>query len=523
MRITQLHAENVLALKAIDIQIPDGQNIVEISGANGAGKSSCLASIMWALCGGNEIPEKPVHEGADEAVAEVVLDGKFRVKRTIKPDRKSRLEITGADGVKSTSGQKLLNDLLDIRTIDPMRFARLGETADGLKEQREVLLSMLQLPFDLKAERAKYAGLYELRREKKRELDGIEKLMKSVERPTVDVNGSKEISGVAVAERLAAAEREVAANTAIRQAAARAQAATESIVMDRNRLAFREGIDNSALLNHQRIVDEAGVELAKMPDVEQEILKLTANIQTLEETLADLRVKLSTASKARQTREVVKGRIERGLIMVENDKATLTATRTELAELSADVEKAKAIEAEAHVKADALVDPNLDTIRAELKAVEIRNGHIRKAAEFRKTERIFLDKQAEVDAIQGDMDAIKAKVDAAKAKYAQSVISKDNLADQVAVDVRQGCLDLVESAAIIKSQEDNLQDAAEALKISYVRFNNGVGINLDVIDAQVSLANVQKNLAEGIYDYIMANARLDRLMGRAFLKEENLK
>ncbi len=413
MRITQLIASNVLALKAVDIIIPDGQNVVEISGANGAGKSSCLASIMWALCGGNEIPEKPVHEGADEAVAEVVLDGKFRVKRTIKPDRKSRLEITGADGVKSTSGQKLLNDLLDIRTIDPMRFARLGETADGLKEQREVLLSMLQLPFDLKAERAKYAGLYELRREKKRELDGIEKLMKSVERPTVDVNGSKEISGVAVAERLAAAEREVAANTAIRQAAARAQAATESIVMDRNRLALREGIDNSALLNHQRIVDEAGVELAKMPDVEQEILKLTANIQTLEETLADLRVKLSTASKARQTREVVKGRIERGLIMVENDKATLTATRTELAELSADVEKAKAIEAEAHVKADALVDPNLDTIRAELKAVEIRNGHIRKAAEFRKTERIFLDKQAEVDAIQGDMDAIKAKVDAA--------------------------------------------------------------------------------------------------------------
>ncbi len=112
----------------------------------------------------------------------------------------------------------------------------------------------------------------------------------------------------------------------------------------------------------------------------------------------------------------------------------------------------------------------------------------------------------------------KAKVDSAKAKYMQAVIGKENLADQVAVDVRQACLDLVQAAAIIKSQEDNLQDAKEALQISYVRFNNGVGINLDVMDAQVSLANVQKNLVEGTYDYIMAKSRLDRIMGRSIME-----
>ncbi|MDD4980813.1 MAG: TolC family protein [Candidatus Omnitrophica bacterium] len=114
----------------------------------------------------------------------------------------------------------------------------------------------------------------------------------------------------------------------------------------------------------------------------------------------------------------------------------------------------------------------------------------------------------------------KAKVDAAKAKYMQAVIGKENLADQVAVDVRQACLDLVEASSLIKSQEDNLQDAKEALEISYVRYNNGVGINLDVLDAQVSLAKVEKNLSEGIYDYIMAQAKLDRVMGRGLVEEE---
>lgn len=114
----------------------------------------------------------------------------------------------------------------------------------------------------------------------------------------------------------------------------------------------------------------------------------------------------------------------------------------------------------------------------------------------------------------------KAKVGAAKAKQMQSILSRENLADQLAVDVKQACLDLTQATSIIKSQEDNLEDAREALRISYVRYDNGVGINLDVLDAQVSLANVEKNLSEGIYDYIMAKAKLDRAMGKGLKIEE---
>ncbi|MGA2775009.1 MAG: TolC family protein [Candidatus Omnitrophota bacterium] len=113
----------------------------------------------------------------------------------------------------------------------------------------------------------------------------------------------------------------------------------------------------------------------------------------------------------------------------------------------------------------------------------------------------------------------RAKVNSARAKYMQEVIGKENLADQVAVDVRQACLDLKQASSVIESQKDNLEDAKEALRISYVRYDSGVGINLDVLDAQVSLANVEKNLAEGTYDYIMAKARLDRIMGSGFIEE----
>jgi outer membrane protein TolC len=113
--------------------------------------------------------------------------------------------------------------------------------------------------------------------------------------------------------------------------------------------------------------------------------------------------------------------------------------------------------------------------------------------------------------------ATKAKVDAARALYAQSLITRENVSDQIAVDVRKACLDLRQAASIISSQEDNLEDAREALKISNVRYDNGIGINLDVLDAQVSLAQVEENLAQGIYDYLMAQAQLDRTMGKEFL------
>ena len=115
--------------------------------------------------------------------------------------------------------------------------------------------------------------------------------------------------------------------------------------------------------------------------------------------------------------------------------------------------------------------------------------------------------------------SVKAKVAAARARFAQGLISKDNLFDQIAVDVRKSCLDLKESAAIIQSQKDNVEEAKEALRIAEVSYASGVAINLDVLDAQVSLTQIQRNLASGIYDYLMALAYLDRSIGKPFIKE----
>jgi len=112
----------------------------------------------------------------------------------------------------------------------------------------------------------------------------------------------------------------------------------------------------------------------------------------------------------------------------------------------------------------------------------------------------------------------KAKVDAAKARYTGAKLQKDNLGEEIAVDIRKACLDLQKAQSVIDSQRESVGEAKEALKIAEVRFDNGEGTNLDVLDAQVSLSQVEKNLSEGIFDYLMAEAYLNQTMGKSMVE-----
>lgn len=109
----------------------------------------------------------------------------------------------------------------------------------------------------------------------------------------------------------------------------------------------------------------------------------------------------------------------------------------------------------------------------------------------------------------------KSKVGQAWARYAQAGLSRENTEELTAVDVRRACLDLRRAEAIIDSQRDNIVEAREALRISEVAYDSGVGTNLDVLDSLVSLSQAQQYYVSGIYDYLMAHASLDRTMGES--------
>ena len=144
-RIVRLKASNVKRLVAVDIT-PRGA-VVQITGRNGAGKSSVLDAIAYAIGGKALQAARPVRDG--QSTAEVVVDlGEMIVRRTWKGDASS-LSVESRQGMKFASPQALLDRLVGTLSFDPLAFTRLHP-----REQQNILAGLAGLDLDrLNAER----------------------------------------------------------------------------------------------------------------------------------------------------------------------------------------------------------------------------------------------------------------------------------------------------------------------------------------------------------------------------------
>ena len=135
MNIVKLTAENIKKLKAVQIT-PDG-NVVLLTGKNGAGKSSVLDSIVYALCGGKDLPQMPIRDGQTKGQVELDL-GEVTVKRTF-TEKNSYLEVKNKDGFKASSPQALLDEIVGKISFDPLAFVNEPDQ----KVQRKILLNLV--------------------------------------------------------------------------------------------------------------------------------------------------------------------------------------------------------------------------------------------------------------------------------------------------------------------------------------------------------------------------------------------
>jgi hypothetical protein len=181
MKIIKFTAENVKRLKAVEID-PDGTMQV-ITGRNAQGKSSVLDAIWFALGGGAAArsTSEPVRDGED--FARVVLDlGDLLVTRVWK-DGRTTLTVRTADGAKQTSPQTVLDSLVGRLSFDPLEFTRRSDS-----EQRDALLSLVELPFNPKALDVDRAILFDKRTDVGRSRKALGEI------PKVDDDLSEEVT-----------------------------------------------------------------------------------------------------------------------------------------------------------------------------------------------------------------------------------------------------------------------------------------------------------------------------------------
>jgi DNA repair exonuclease SbcCD ATPase subunit len=165
MQIISLTVENIKKVKAVKI-VPSG-NLVQITGGNGAGKSSVLDSIYYALAGTANLPSQPIRKGQEKAsikldLGEIVVTRKFTATGTT-------LTVEATNGARFPSPQRMLDDLLGSLTFDPLAFMR-----QAAKEQLATLRGLVKLEVDVDVLNQHSANAYEQRTALNREIKQLE-------------------------------------------------------------------------------------------------------------------------------------------------------------------------------------------------------------------------------------------------------------------------------------------------------------------------------------------------------------
>ncbi len=109
--------------------------------------------------------------------------------------------------------------------------------------------------------------------------------------------------------------------------------------------------------------------------------------------------------------------------------------------------------------------------------------------------------------------ATSARVAQSKAMIKELGFTQKGLIDIIKFEVRKAILRLQEAKESLLSQEKNVEQAQESLRIAELNFSEGLATTLDISSAQAALSQAKTNYSQALYDYVMSLAELDKAMG----------
>jgi outer membrane protein TolC len=107
-----------------------------------------------------------------------------------------------------------------------------------------------------------------------------------------------------------------------------------------------------------------------------------------------------------------------------------------------------------------------------------------------------------------------SRVKQAKIDYSQSVLQEEAIRKAMILDLEQSYGRYIEARENLSAQGNAVELAKRGLSIAGVRFENGVGTQLEVSDARLQLQIAEINKATAFYDLAVSYAKLMRALGR---------
>jgi len=112
-----------------------------------------------------------------------------------------------------------------------------------------------------------------------------------------------------------------------------------------------------------------------------------------------------------------------------------------------------------------------------------------------------------------DSGAVYGQVKQQRALLSESKITYDDDVRQVELEVQQAYSNLKQNRELIQSQEKNVEQAEEAVRLAKARLDAGAGTQLDVLNAQVQLTTAQSTRLQALFGYNSSLAEFDRVTG----------
>ncbi|EGO65806.1 TolC family protein [Acetonema longum] len=112
-----------------------------------------------------------------------------------------------------------------------------------------------------------------------------------------------------------------------------------------------------------------------------------------------------------------------------------------------------------------------------------------------------------------DAGVVKSKVKQAESKMDKARQQARQAEEAAALDVSKAYHDLRAAENRIATTKGVVDKAREIFRITEIRYREGAGTNLDVIDAQLTLAQAKTKHNQARYDYCRSKAKLMQAMG----------
>jgi outer membrane protein TolC len=106
------------------------------------------------------------------------------------------------------------------------------------------------------------------------------------------------------------------------------------------------------------------------------------------------------------------------------------------------------------------------------------------------------------------------RIRAAQAQVAARTAERDQLSQQIALDVWTAYQSLITDTHSVQSSADLVASASESARVALGRYKAGAGNILDVVTAQSALAAARRQQVQALYGWYIAKASLARAMGQ---------